>query len=183
MDNFPDRISPLEELAMPFAGEGQVGVVICERICGSLIQVQAWPNTTSNIKSLLKKNLNQADVILMETGPARWLIDDDVAGLENKLRKLISAKSGAITSLTHARVVVNISGPKAEWIMASGVALDFCADAFPVGSTQLCHHHEIGLTIHRTGEESFDLYVFTSFARAFWGWLTRASAEVGYSVG
>ena len=180
--DLPDRISPLEELAMPFVGDGDVGVVLSERLCGSLMQVQAWPTTISKTRDSLSAAVENRDAIVMETGPGRWLLDDDGEALEKILRAVINSDLGSVTSLTHGRVVIGVSGSKAEWVLASGIALDFSTTAFPVGSTQMSHHHEIGLTIHRTGENSFDLYVFTSFARAFWGWITKASAEVGYSV-
>ena len=154
-------------------------MVLSERLCDSLVQVQAWPETVGKVESVLVK---LSDVTRMASGPGRWLIEAPTAGLEQKLRKSIPAELGAVTGLTHGRVVVSVSGEKASWVLASGIALDFHPDAFPVGSTQLSHHHEIGLTIHRTGEHSFDLYVFTSLVRSFWRWLETASNEVGYSV-
>jgi sarcosine oxidase subunit gamma len=43
-------------------------------------------------------------------------------------------------------------------------------------------HHDIFAQIQRTGASQFDLYVFRSFARAFWNALSHASEEVGYEV-
>jgi sarcosine oxidase subunit gamma len=172
-----EKISPLQELATPHIGSD--AVVLSERLCDSLVQVQAWPETVAKVGEVLAK---LKDVTRMESGPGRWLIEAPVEGLEQKLRKSIPAELGAVTGLTHGRVVVTISGEKASWVLASGIALDFHLDGFPVGTTQLSHHHEIGLTIHRTSEDSFDLYVFTSLVRSFWNWLESASSEVGYSV-
>jgi heterotetrameric sarcosine oxidase gamma subunit len=36
--------------------------------------------------------------------------------------------------------------------------------------------------VQRTGADQFDLYVFRSFARAFWKTLCHAAEEVGYEV-
>lgn len=177
MANSVEKVSPLQDLAMPHVGSGNV--VLSERLCESLVQVQAWPDTVGDVEGVLTK---LKDVTIMPSGPGRWLIDAAVESLEPKLRKSIPAELGAVTGLTHARVVVSVSGEKATWVLASGIALDFHLDAFPVGSTQLSHHHEIGLTIHRTGEDSFELYAFTSLVRGLWHWLETASAEVGYSV-
>ena len=173
-----EKLSPLDTLAIPKAGDG--GVVLSERLCGSLVQLQAWPNTIPKIKQLVARQ-KQA-VARMETGPGRWLVESDEEDLEEELRASVPAELGAVTGLTHARVVISIQGDKAEWVLASGIALDFSLEAFPVGTTQLGHHHEIGLTIHRTSENSFDLYVFTSLVRSFWSWIEIASSEVGYSV-
>ena len=189
----PNRTSPLHNLAMPRVADGIASVDLSERLCGSLVQVQAWPDTVEKVAKSIEKSTGVAprqtqaavtknDTVVMPSGPGRWLIDDEVENLEDKLRSAIDVKMGAVTGLTHARVVVSIAGEKASWVLASGIAIDFDLAAFPVGDVQLGHHHEIGLTIHRTSEDSFDLYVFTSLARAFWNWIARASAEVGYSV-
>ena len=178
MVDLPEKRSPLHDLAMPKAGSDKV--LLSERLCDSLVQVQAWPDTVKEVEKLLAAH--RGDVTIMESGPGRWLVEDQKAGLEERLRKKITSELGAVTGLTHARVVVTISGEKSTWVLASGIALDFHLDAFPVGTTQLGHHHEIGLTIHRKGENSFELYVFTSLVRSFWNWIEKASSEVGYSV-
>ena len=118
----------------------------------------------------------------MPTGPGRYLIEDESEDLEARLRREIDASVGAVTGLTHGRTVVRIAGQKASWVLATGIAIDFDLSAFPVGEVRLTHHHEIGLTIHRTAKDVFELYVFTSFARAFWTWITTASQEIGYSA-
>ncbi|NKB52860.1 MAG: hypothetical protein GKR97_11650 [Rhizobiaceae bacterium] len=178
MANLAEKLSPLHELAMPRSGSDKI--ILSERLCDSLVQVQAWPDSVGEVEKLINGTRGKRSV--MPTGPGRWLIDDPAEGLEDKLRKKIGAELGAVTGLTHARVVVSISGEKATWVLASGIALDFDLSAFPTGTTQVGHHHEIGLTIHRTGENSFDLYVFTSLVRSFWQWIEKASAEPGFSV-
>lgn len=177
-----EKRSPLHDLAMPRVADSDAGVELSERLCGSLVQVQAWPDTIEKVAKVLSRFANE-DTVIMQTGPGRSLVDSEEAGLEDILRDALPTNLAAITGLTHARVVVSIDGPKAEWVLASGIALDFAIRAFPVGSTQVSHHHEIGITIHRTGEMSFDLYVFTSLSRAFWKWIEKAGGEVGLSVG
>lgn len=177
----PLKISPLQHVATPRLATGEVGVTLSHRLCTSLTQVQSWPGTTEAAKKAIDR-LAKEDTLVMPTGPGRWLIDSENEGMEAVLRKALPPKNAATTGLTHARVVINVSGKKAEWVLASGIALDFSLSAFPVTETRLSHHHEIGLTIHRLGEESFDLYVFTSFARGFWHWIERAGQEVGLRV-
>ena len=36
--------------------------------------------------------------------------------------------------------------------------------------------------IQRVGENAFDVYVFSSFARSFWKTLCHAAEEIGYEV-
>jgi len=185
MSDSAERISPLEVLAHPGtydANPTTPGVELAERLPISLVQIQAWSETGKACFDAISKLGSSADTIIMPTGPDRWLVEADNPNLETDLRGLIDAAKGAVTGLTHARVVVTISGEKAEWVLSSGVPLDFHIGAFAVGEIQVSHHHEIGLTVHRIGEQEFDLYVFTSYARSFWQWITTSSAEVGYRV-
>lgn len=180
----PDKISPLDAVAMPGQfGAGEPQVELSERLCDCLLQVQAWPDTVAKVQGVLADATSANETFVMPSGPGRWLIDTDDEKLPARLSRKLKADVGVITDLTHARVVVSIIGEKANWVLASGIAIDFDRAAFPVGEVRLTHHHEIGLTIHRTGEQSFDLYIFTSLARSFWSWISKASAEVGYSVG
>jgi heterotetrameric sarcosine oxidase gamma subunit len=174
----PEKLSPLHDLAVPRTGPDSV--TLSERLCDSLVQVQAWPDSVPKVKKKIDEM--KKGLVVMETGPGRWMIEGEEAGLDENLRAGMDGALAAVTDLTHARVVVSISGARSDWVLASGIALDFHAEAFPVGATQLGHHHEIGLTIHRTGSDSYDLYVFTSLVRSFWHWIEKASGEVGFRV-
>ena len=185
MVEFPEKLSPLNDLAAPdikgINGSTDVGVELSERLCQSLVQVQAWPDSAGKVETTLRKAV-PTDATVMPTGPARWMVESDTDDLETVLRDKIGSDTGAVTGLTHARVVVEIKGPKATWVLASGIALDFDVATFPVGQTRLSHVHEIGVTVHRIAEDQFDLYVFTSLSRGFWHWIATASMEVGYRV-
>ncbi len=179
MVDAPEKQSPLRDLAMPRQIGTEANVELTERLCDSLVQVQAWPNSVGKVEKILK-TLKRC--VTMPSGPGRWLIEGEEEGLEEGLRRELTDDLGAVTGLTHARVVISISGPRATRVLASGIALDFDESNFAVGSTQLAHHHEIGLTIHRLAEDQFDLYVFTSLSRSFWQWIEKASAEYGCRI-
>ena len=191
-----DRVSPLASVADPGtfgAPVDQPGVVLSERLPVSLAQVAAWPDTLSRVKVELAAlsgekfadrdvaNLGN-DVVIMPIGPGRWLVEAEQTNLEANLRARITADLGSVTGLTHGRVVINVRGDKAARVLATGLDLDFHTSAFPVGAVRVTRHHDIGVTIWRPDETQFNLYVFTSFARGFWHWLTHAAAEVGYRV-
>jgi len=192
-----ERVSPLTPVLVP-GSYGQLtdgaGVHLSSRLCSSLVQVQAWPDTWNEVQKALKDHfgiglpekrhavVSRKGAHVMPTGPGRVLIDSDQVELEGKLRSKVSSDMGAVTGLTHSRVVLTVSGPKAAWLLATGIGLDFAQSAFPVGEARLTHHHEIGLTVHRLDGETFELYAFTSYARGLWHWLTQAAAEVGYEV-
>ena len=51
MADILDRISPLHDLAMPRRPDvGEPLVELSERLCDSLVQVQAWPNTLAKMQ-------------------------------------------------------------------------------------------------------------------------------------
>ena len=118
----------------------------------------------------------------MPIGPGRLLIEANKAGTENLFRKKITPAKGTVTSLDHGRVVIRITGSKATWVLAKGIAIDFSLEAFPVQTSRNTSHHDIGLTVRRVDENTFDLFIFTSLARSFWHWLDIAASEAGYEI-
>ncbi|EFL89229.1 sarcosine oxidase subunit gamma [Ahrensia sp. R2A130] len=179
----PDPVSPIGEAAMPRAASGDAGITLSERLPSSFVQVQAWPDTVAKAAKVIDKLAGEG-VTIMATGPGRWLIESDETGLEDSLRKALKTDAAAVTGLTHARVVITASGLKVDWVLASGIALDF-ANMEP-GDVALTAHHGIPLTIRRLPDvadrKAYDLTVFSSYARDFWGWLERAGEEVGLAV-
>ena len=95
---------------MPRAASGEAGIALSERLPGSFVQVQAWPDTVAKAAKVLDKLAGEG-VTIMSAGPGRWLIESDEAGLEESLRKSLKADIAAVTGLTHARVVFTVSGP------------------------------------------------------------------------
>ncbi len=191
-----DKTSPLAAVLEPGiygSDTSDHGVLLQEREIISLVQLTHWADTAKAadkvVKSICKLNLpagdstaeNQGNCIL-PIGPGRYLIEGENAGLEAALRKKIADATGSITGLSHGRIVIQVSGSKAAWVLAKGFTLDFHLDSFPANTARVSNHHEIGITIRRIDEETFELYVMTSFARSFWHWLTSAAAEVGYEV-
>ena len=176
----PDKTSPLGPAfssgRFP-AHDGDVGVTLSHRLPDGLVQAQAWPDTVADVERAF-----EGRGVAMATGPGRWLIEGG-ADLEAALRGAIPAEMGAVTGLTHARTVFMIEGQEAAWIVACGFPLDVHPDAWPVGETRVTRlHHDIGVTLRRDRTDAFTAYVFTSFARSFWHWLTTVAAEVGYEA-
>ncbi len=172
---------------------GEAGVVLSNRICFSLVQVSAWPDTFDAIAEKVEEITGLAVTAgnhspssdrhaIMPIAPGRMLVESDGPAVAEQFSKNISSGIGAVTDLSHGRVVIRISGHKAEWVLSKGIAADFSVSAFPLCTSIASGHHDTGLTIRRVDEKTFDLFVFTSLARDFWHWLEMAAAEVGYDV-
>ncbi len=194
-----EKTSPLDKLlktghyGKPENTGEQADLKISHRTCESLVQVTAWPKTGKGIATTLEKMTHLSlqggdaspaneDFTIMPTGPGQYLIEAQSGDATGRFQKKIIPAKGAVTDLTHARVVIRISGDQAVWVLAKGIAIDFSLQAFPVATSRNTAHHQISLTIHRVNENTFDLFVFTSLACSFWHWLDRAAKEVGYEI-
>ena len=192
-----EQLSPLEPVLRPGShgnfADG-VGVTLSEIQPGSIVQVAAWPGEERPLIAALRDVTGLAlpdgagGGIATDTkaafgfAPGKFLVIDQAEGLFAPLSGSITSNTGAVTDLSHGRTAIRIAGPKAEWVLAKFFAVDFSLPAFPLGSGISTAHHDIFAQIQRSGEDRFDIYVFRSFARAFWKSLCHASEEVGYEV-
>jgi methylglutamate dehydrogenase subunit D len=188
-----ERESPLGAAHRP-GRHGNVaeraGVQLTETQPGSIIEIVAWPGLENSVLSAIRKatgltvpdrpggGVSKSGTSCFGFAPGRWLMVDQA---EN-LGVAIDVAAGVVNDLSHGRTAIRISGDKAEWVLSKFFALDFAVTAFPVGDGRATAHHDIFAQIQRTGVNQFDIYVFRSFARAFWMSLCHAAEEVGYDV-
>jgi heterotetrameric sarcosine oxidase gamma subunit len=192
-----EQVSPLEPV-FKLGAHGRLlggpGVTLTETRPGSIVQLAAWHGQERAMIDAIASvsGLAVADGAgggVVENGksafgfaPGKFLVIDQAEGVEAAYRAAVGIETGVVTGLSHGRTALRISGAKAEWVLAKFFALDFSLPAFPIGSGCSTAHHDVFAQIQRTGASQFDLYVFRSFARAFWTSLCHASEEVGYEV-
>ena len=112
---------------------------------------------------------------------SRWL----AAGthdFRNLIHRQTVPDKWSLIDLTHGRAALRVSGPKAEWVLSKLFAVDFREAAFPANSGLATMHHDTFAQIYRADAQTFDIFVYRSFARAFWHTLCRAAEEVGYEA-
>lgn len=190
-----DAISPLKGHAEPrTVGRGESGVELTERKLVSLVQVAAWPGTAEQVEGIVASltgcappqgpsgSSGDAEGAILAIAPGRWLVESRDPRLAERLAGQIGPDLGAVTDLSHARIAIRVSGPKAAWVLAKGLPLDLNPGAFPPLKVAQSAIHEVGVIARRLSAESFDLYVYRGFALSFWDWLTEAAAETGYRV-
>jgi sarcosine oxidase subunit gamma len=188
-------ISPLRgHNAAGAVGAGEAGVTLTERRLTSLVQVAAWPETVEQVTDTVASLVGCAppqgpsgssggpDGALLAIAPGRLLVESRDARLAERLAGQLGPELGAVTDLSHARIAIRITGPKAAWILSKGMAIDFYPEAFPPMKVAQSAIHEVGVIVRRLSADSFDLYVYRGFALSFWEWLTEAAAETGYRV-
>jgi sarcosine oxidase subunit gamma len=112
-------------------------------------------------------------------GPDEWLLVDEPGNAPDLVARLRSALQGihcAVVDVSASRVVLVVSGPDAEEILAKAATLDFHVKGFPVGT---CAQTNIARTqgiIHRTARDEFRILVRPSFARYLSAWLEDAKS-------
>ncbi|GAB4352425.1 MAG: sarcosine oxidase subunit gamma [Kiloniellaceae bacterium] len=190
-----DAISPLKGHAEPrTAGQGAPGVTLTERKLVSLVQIAAWPDTAEPVEGIVASLLGCAppqrrdgssggpEGAILALGAGRLLAENRDPRLAEHLAGQIGPDLGAVTDLSHARIAIRVSGPRAAWVLAKGLAVDLHPSAFPPLKVAQAAIHEVGVIVRRLSPESFDLYVYRGFALSFWHWLTEAAEETGYRV-
>ncbi|WP_282605828.1 sarcosine oxidase subunit gamma [Pelagibius sp. Alg239-R121] len=188
----------LEDAAQPgvygAAGTEGPGVTISEHRPESMLQLGAWPDTQASFEALLASTLNlsvpsrpglasvSSEGSLLVIAPGRYLLVSDKPGITQQLSGQIDADQGVVTDLSHARAGIRMTGRNAADVLRKGFAIDLDIRKFPVHSVAQTTFHHIGLTLHRTDETTFELFIFRGFALSFWEALTDAALEYGYQV-
>ena len=111
---------------------------------------------------------------LRPAGPGVWyLLGDaslspgDLAGRQTRLGPLAH-----IVDQTHGRERIELSGPGAVRLLATGTAVDLSLGRFPIGAATETLFGHIGVHLTRTGPERFEVLVGRSYAMSLWEELT-----------
>ena len=116
-------------------------------------------------------------------GPGQWLAESEeqhsgdlIAHLENALRE----HGTSTTDLSHARTVVQVSGPAATDLLAKLSPID--VEAMRNGDSAVTLAGPFNVQVVKSADEEFRLYVFRSLGLAMWEMLQDEAAEFGAEV-
>ncbi len=158
------------------------GVTLGELFFDFTAEIAAFPGAEEDIAKLIRKAEARIEGGLsFQIAQNRWLAAGSAkfrAALENG----VSGAQGSFVDLSHGRSALSVSGRKAEWVLSKLFAVDLREAAFPAGAGLATMHHDIFAQIYRSDAQSFDIFIYRSFARSFWHTLCRAAEEVGYEV-
>jgi sarcosine oxidase subunit gamma len=142
---------------------------LSERRLGALAQVNGTP---ANIE------LAGDGLLLHRLGPTAWLVeahDSEPPALLQHLRERLASSEATVTDLSHALSVLRLSGSAALEVLASGCALDL--ERLAPGASVPTQTEQFSVQLRRLSEDTWDIYIYRSFALTLWQWLMRASAE------
>lgn len=179
--------------------DGQVQVRLHAHTLANVALISTWPSGTGALCAALTQALGATDMfplpgatgqtapcplgLLMRSGPHEFmLIGDAATDPLGGLRRHIGPDIGAVLDLSHARVRVHVQGPKTVATLGKLFALDFRDAAFPVGALQLSGHHHVPCSLHRVGQDHFDLYMLSTYAHGQLESLHDAALEYGVAL-
>jgi len=178
------------------AKDGQVGVVLRADTVPGLWLVHTWPSGVARLRLALAAACGVDSVpehtgqvaavapgLLMCAGPCEYqILSMQHPGRVPDLRQYVTAEVGAVTDLSHARCCIHIEGAQCRDTLSKLFALDLREAAWPVGELRLTGHHHVPCAAYRTGLDSFDLLVFSTYAFDQLGTVLDAAQEYGVAL-
>lgn len=131
-----------------------------------------WPTVTGTVAS--------AEVDILCTGPADWLVITAHPDSDTLLRRLTAAlKGGACraTNVSDALTRIEIDRPDARVLMAKACALDLDRQRFPPGRCARTRFAGMPVIVRCREPSSFECIVRTSYAEYLISWLDDAALE------
>lgn len=157
-------------------------VALTELRAGSILQLQAWPDTLETVRQVIVEitgieapGLGQAaaasGATIAAIAPGRFLLSAEADDLIQKFEAALPASDAAVTDISHGRVILKLEGQAAANVLATSVALDLDLSAFPPGRVAQTMIHHVDVVMQRRSETRFDLWVLRSFAESLAEWL------------
>lgn len=82
-----------------------------------------------------------------------------------------------VTELSSSRTRIEISGAAARDVLTKCAAIDFHAREFKPAQFVMTGIHHVAVLIHCVHDDTFQIYVMRTFARAIFGHITDAALE------
>lgn len=172
---------------------GTIGVRLSAQHCASVTLLGTWVGNGVALQDAVTQAVGGAAPartgathasalgLLMRIGPEEFLLVDETAVPHRvaALRQQVTPEIGSVTDLSHARCRIRVEGDQCLNTLAKLFALDLREATFPIDEIRLSGHHHVPCLLHRRGAQSFDLYVFSTYAQDQLETLRDAALEFG----
>ena len=108
---------------------------------------------------------------------AGWVRQHDEG--RKAIEAALPASDGAVTDLSHARLVLRLEGDAVVPTLAKGVMIDLDPGVFPPGALAQTVLHAMDVLLLRHAADVFDIAVFRGFGMSLAEWLADAAQEFG----
>ena len=192
----PELHSPLAAIAKPgrygsAAKSAKTGLVLTEHAPPDILQIAGWADFEGAVAPLLdhlgfpgigdyRTTQSKEDRHLFRLAPDRlWLLGDTKPDLPDEL-----TPAGSLTTLdiTHARWIIEASGPAFEDLLHRLAPIDFRESHFPAGTFAQTAIHKTSVLIWRHAPNRARIYCPTSGTHALWSFIADTAAPLGYEV-
>lgn len=113
--------------------------------------------------------------------PGQWMLVSDESAHHPGLAAYIAGRiegRGYISEQSDSRVCIRLRGPEARQVMAKGCRLDLHPRVVGPGFCAQTVMAQTGVIIYQVDDlPTYDLLVYSGFARSFWDWIRDAAAE------
>jgi sarcosine oxidase subunit gamma len=113
-------------------------------------------------------------------GPDEWLLIAPAAetmALQQALTAALEGVAHALVEISTRQIALLVEGPDAALLLNTGTPLDLSLAAFPVGMVARTIFEKAEIVLWRSGEESFRVEVWRSFAPYVRALLETAASE------
>ncbi len=111
--------------------------------------------------------VSQSDRSALWLGPDERLLlapQQQLIELTELLREALAGRAHCLVDVSHRQCALEVSGPQAAVVLNCGCPLDLDAHAFPVGMCTRTVLAKAEIVLWRSGERSFHVEVWRSFA-------------------
>ena len=184
-----EALSPLHHTITPgrYGVAGDVGITLGTRQIAGLWQIAGWQGFDRAAAPVLAamglhdggsyRRAEQAGAV------TAWRIAPDKILIEGAPDLSAHSSDDLVTlDLGHARTAITLGGAAARDLLMQLCAVDCSAAAFAAGAFIQTGIHHVGVLIHCTGPDSFDILVPGTWAETIWEALHHNALPHGYEV-
>jgi len=182
------RDSSLDTFYKPgiFSTNDKVTIKFKEETNLNLKQIVCWPDTLTETKEFIKKNLNISEAPNFNKGfvndknsiwriePLKWWILKNVLKLPSEL--------GTNLDLSHAFTSINIKGENASLLLNRFLPLDLRETVFEDNSSASSAIHHVSIKLLKFSKNNYQIFIPRGFAISTWEILLESSKQFGYEV-
>ncbi len=129
-----------------------------------------------------RTSVSKGDVTVLWLSIDQWLVCcpyKKTAKLLGDLKKALDGIHSLAVDMSDARTIIRLTGNGVREIMMKGAPVDFLAPDMIKGTVRRLRFGELAAMVHIADDrpDTFDLYVFRSYAEYAWKWLDKTATQ------
>jgi len=120
-----------------------------------------------NVPEKINTASTEEEMLVFCLGPDEWLIIASKAQaklLKAEISTRLNAIPYSLVDISHRQIALQLDGAFVEDVLSVGCPIDLCLAQFPIGKVTRTIIERAEITLYRSGENTFHLEVWRSFA-------------------